>query len=56
MKQGYRSWAIFFAREILGFIFFMAGVYKVFQLGLANIFFRTLIHFSLPGHFGEQGY
>ena len=28
-----RSWAIFFAREILGFIFFMAGVYKVFQLG-----------------------
>ena len=34
MKQGsYRSWAIFFAREVLGFIFFMAGVYKVFQLG-----------------------
>ncbi len=34
MKQSsYRSWAIFFAREILGFIFFMAGVYKVFQLG-----------------------
>ena len=28
-----RSWAIFFAREVLGFIFFMAGVYKVFQLG-----------------------
>jgi uncharacterized membrane protein YphA (DoxX/SURF4 family) len=28
-----RSWAVFFAREILGFIFFMAGVYKVFQLG-----------------------
>ena len=28
-----RSWAIFFAREILGFIFFMAGVYKVFSLG-----------------------
>jgi len=28
-----RSWAIFFAREILGFIFFMAGVYKVFELG-----------------------
>jgi len=28
-----RSWAIFFAREILGFIFFMAGVYKVLQLG-----------------------
>src|SRR5947209_18403986 len=28
-----RSWAIFFAREVLGFIFFMAGVYKVFRLG-----------------------
>jgi len=28
-----RAWAIFFAREVLGFIFFMAGVYKVFQLG-----------------------
>lgn len=28
-----RTWAIFFAREVLGFIFFMAGVYKVFQLG-----------------------
>jgi hypothetical protein len=32
----YRSWAIFFAREVLGFIFFMAGVYKVFQLGPFN--------------------
>jgi uncharacterized membrane protein YphA (DoxX/SURF4 family) len=31
-----RSWAIFFAREILGFIFCMAGVYKVFQLGPLN--------------------
>ena len=28
-----RSWSIFFAREVLGLIFFMAGVYKVFQLG-----------------------
>jgi putative oxidoreductase len=28
-----RTWAIFFARVILGFIFFMAGVWKVFQLG-----------------------
>src|SRR5215510_918452 len=28
-----RSWAIFFAREVLGFIFFMAGVNKVFVLG-----------------------
>ncbi len=28
-----RAWAIFVARAILGFIFFMAGVWKVFQLG-----------------------
>ena len=27
------SWAILFARLILGLIFFMAGVYKVFQMG-----------------------
>ncbi len=27
-----RSWAIFFARGVLGLIFFMAGVYKVFSL------------------------
>jgi uncharacterized membrane protein YphA (DoxX/SURF4 family) len=27
------SWAIFIARAILGLIFFMAGVWKVFQLG-----------------------
>ena len=28
-----RSWAILFARLVLGLIFFMAGVFKVFQLG-----------------------
>jgi uncharacterized membrane protein YphA (DoxX/SURF4 family) len=28
-----RSWALFFARLVLGLIFFMAGVWKVFQLG-----------------------
>ena len=28
-----RAWALLFARLILGFIFFMAGVMKVFQLG-----------------------
>ncbi|HLG13618.1 MAG TPA: DoxX family protein [Blastocatellia bacterium] len=28
-----RSWAIFFARGVLGLIFFMAGVFKVFQMG-----------------------
>lgn len=28
-----RAWAILFARGVLGFIFFMAGLYKVFQMG-----------------------
>jgi uncharacterized membrane protein YphA (DoxX/SURF4 family) len=28
-----RAWALLFARLVLGLIFFMAGVYKVFQLG-----------------------
>ena len=28
-----RTWAIFLGRAILGLIFFMAGVWKVFQLG-----------------------
>jgi len=28
-----RSWAILFARLVLGLIFFMAGTWKVFQLG-----------------------
>lgn len=28
-----RAWALLFAREVLGFIFFMAGVYKVFRMG-----------------------
>jgi len=28
-----RAWAILFARGVLGFIFLMAGVYKVFQMG-----------------------
>jgi len=28
-----RTWAILFARLVLGLIFFMAGVFKVFQLG-----------------------
>ena len=28
-----KSWAILFARLVLGLIFFMAGVWKVFQLG-----------------------
>ncbi len=28
-----RSWALLFARGVLGFIFLMAGIYKVFQMG-----------------------
>jgi uncharacterized membrane protein YphA (DoxX/SURF4 family) len=28
-----KSWAILFARLVLGLIFFMAGIWKVFQLG-----------------------
>ena len=31
-----RAWAILFARLVLGFIFFMAGVSKVFTLGPAG--------------------
>src|SRR5882762_4949597 len=31
-----RSWALFFARLVLGLIFFMAGAWKVFQLGPLN--------------------
>ncbi|MGH9427165.1 MAG: DoxX family protein [Terriglobia bacterium] len=29
----YRAWALLFARLVLGLIFFMAGFWKVFQLG-----------------------
>lgn len=28
-----QAWALFFARMVLGLIFFMAGIYKVFQQG-----------------------
>lgn len=31
-----RAWALLFARLVLGLIFFMAGVWKVFQLGPFN--------------------
>src|SRR5919106_4219299 len=31
-----RAWAMLFARLVLGLIFFMAGVMKVFQLGPLN--------------------
>lgn len=33
MNSTNRAWAVFFARVILGLIFFMAGFWKVFQLG-----------------------
>jgi uncharacterized membrane protein YphA (DoxX/SURF4 family) len=29
----HRAWALLFARLVLGLIFFMAGIWKVFQLG-----------------------
>lgn len=29
-----RGWALFFARQVLGLIFLMAGVFKVFDMGL----------------------
>ena len=32
-KDLHRAWALLFARLVLGLIFFMAGVWKVFQLG-----------------------
>jgi uncharacterized membrane protein YphA (DoxX/SURF4 family) len=32
-KDFHRAWALLFARFVLGLIFFMAGVWKVFQLG-----------------------
>ena len=35
-KNSGLSWAVFFARGVLGLIFFMAGVYKVFQQGPAG--------------------
>ena len=31
--ESQRSWAVLFARLVLGLIFFMAGFWKVFQLG-----------------------
>jgi uncharacterized membrane protein YphA (DoxX/SURF4 family) len=32
-KDFHRAWALLFARLVLGLIFFMAGLWKVFQLG-----------------------
>ena len=48
-----RAWAILFARVILGFIFFMAGVWKVFELGplqhARRYFVDPYAHSFLPG-------
>ena len=41
-----RSWALLFARLVLGLIFFMAGVWKVFQLGPLNHARKYFLPFS----------
>ena len=46
-----RSWAILFARLVLGLIFFMAGAWKVFQLGPlqhARKYFLPFVDTFLP--------
>jgi uncharacterized membrane protein YphA (DoxX/SURF4 family) len=51
MQKPGKAWALFFAREVLGFIFFMAGVYKVFELGPlghARKFFLPFSNTFLP--------
>ena len=48
---GSRAWAILFARLVLGFIFFMAGVFKVFSMtpvGHARRFFLPYQDTFLP--------
>ena len=41
-----RAWALLFARLVLGLIFFMAGVGKVFQLGLVEHARKYFLPFS----------
>ena len=41
-----RAWAILFARAVLGLIFFMAGVWKVFSLGPAGHVRRYFLPFQ----------
>ena len=50
--SGQRSgaWAILFARLVLGFIFFMAGVFKVFSLTPAGHVRKFLFLLVLPRH------
>jgi uncharacterized membrane protein YphA (DoxX/SURF4 family) len=40
------TWAVFFARAVLGLIFFMAGCYKVFQLGPVGHVQRWFLPYS----------
>jgi len=46
MNSTGRAWAILFARLVLGLIFFMAGVMKVFQLGPLNHARKYFLPFS----------
>jgi uncharacterized membrane protein YphA (DoxX/SURF4 family) len=49
--ENQRSWALLFARFVLGLIFFMAGIWKVFQLGPlehARKYFLTYSDTFLP--------
>jgi uncharacterized membrane protein YphA (DoxX/SURF4 family) len=41
-----RAWALLFARLVLGLIFFMAGIRKVFQLGLVEHARKYFLPFS----------
>jgi len=42
-----RGWALLFARLVLGLIFFMAGVFKVFQMGPLEHARKFFLPFSL---------
>jgi uncharacterized membrane protein YphA (DoxX/SURF4 family) len=42
----HRAWALLFARLVLGLIFFMAGVGKIFQLGLVEHAQKYFLPFS----------
>jgi uncharacterized membrane protein YphA (DoxX/SURF4 family) len=46
MSHANRAWALLFARLVLGLIFFMAGVMKVFQLGPVEHARRYFLPFS----------
>lgn len=45
-KPFHRAWALLFTRLILGLIFFMVGVWKVFQLGLFEHARRYFLPFA----------